>query len=93
MPRRPPIDFASVEVDNYKLRSMRKLQGHTLETFAAKVDISFGFLSQIERGNKNVGPAVFARICDELGIAADERQTLMSPAAQRRLAAACKAVA
>jgi transcriptional regulator with XRE-family HTH domain len=91
MPRRPLIDTASVEVDGYKLRNLRKLQGHTLESLAAKVEISFGFLSQIERGNRNVGPVVFSRICDALDLA--DRASLLSPAARRRLAAANKVAA
>lgn len=70
-----------VEVDGERLRHLRKLAGHNLVTFAQKIEISWGYLSQIERGRrKNVSPEVFGRICDQLGL--DNRTELMKvPAA------------
>jgi transcriptional regulator with XRE-family HTH domain len=94
MPQRPPIESASVEIDGNKLRTLRKLSGETLETFAAKCGISFGFLSQVERGSReNVGPVVFARICDALGVPADDRLTMVRPAARRRARASARSAA
>lgn len=84
MPQRRPIDTASVEIDGHKLRTLRKLQGDTLITFSEKVGISFGFLSQVERGTRNVGPSVYVKICDTLSITPDNRAFLMRGAARRR---------
>jgi transcriptional regulator with XRE-family HTH domain len=50
MPNQAAIGGSSVEVDGSRLRDMRKLQGDNLRTFAEKVGISIGFVSQIERG-------------------------------------------
>jgi transcriptional regulator with XRE-family HTH domain len=94
MPNQAAIGGSSVEVDGSRLRDMRKLQGDNLRTFAEKVGISIGFVSQIERGwRPSVGPAVFVRICDTLGIDTDQRHTLMSPAARRRHTATMERVA
>ena len=88
MSRRPPIESASVEIDGSKLRTMRKMRGDTLEVFAERCGISFGFLSQVERGSRpNVGTAVFTRICDALDVDPDQRMTMIRPAARRRVLA------
>jgi transcriptional regulator with XRE-family HTH domain len=85
MSRRPPVESASVEIDGNKLRTMRKMRGDTLEVFATKCGISFGFLSQVERGTRpNVGTIVFTRICDALDVDADQRMSMVRPAARRR---------
>lgn len=74
MPLRPDIECPSVEIDGTKLRTLRKLRGETLEDFAARCDISYGYLGQIERGTRpNVGPRNFVRICDALEIPAADR--------------------
>ncbi len=72
-----PIVTSSVEIDGAKLREMRKLKGDTLKGFAAKCGISFTFLSQLERGDRNATPPVFARICNALGLAEDDRARMV----------------
>ncbi|MFF4600118.1 helix-turn-helix domain-containing protein [Amycolatopsis sp. NPDC001319] len=63
-------------IDGTLLRQLRKLGGDDLVQFAPKVEISIGYLSQIERGHKKfVSPALFARICDQLGV--EDRRTLL----------------
>lgn len=85
MPRRPAPDNASVEIDGYKLRNLRKLQGYSIKGFAEKARISYGYVSQLETGNKtSASPEAFGRICDALSIDADKRYELMSPASRRR---------
>jgi transcriptional regulator with XRE-family HTH domain len=60
---------AGVEVDGNALRELRKSLGYTLVAFAPKADISFGYLSQIERGwRKRVSPPVFLQLIAALGI-------------------------
>lgn len=60
---------AGVQIAGGIVREERKLLGDNLRTFAPKVGITIGYLSQIERGDrKSVSPAVFARICAALGI-------------------------
>ncbi|MCU1687818.1 MAG: Helix-turn-helix protein [Amycolatopsis sp.] len=63
------------------LRQSRKLAGYSLVPFADLAGISFQYLSQIERGDReSVSPEVFARICDALGIT-DRRELLAKAAA------------
>jgi transcriptional regulator with XRE-family HTH domain len=69
---------AGVQIAGDVLREWRKLGGYDLVTFAAKAEISFGYLGQIERGTRpTVGPAVFVRICDALGLAKKDRTQLL----------------
>lgn len=69
---------AGVEIDGAKVRELRKLSGRTVTDMAPACEISFQYLSMIERGTRpNVSPAVFARICDALGIK-DRRMLLRS---------------
>ncbi len=86
MPYRSSHEPASFEVDGTKLRIIRKNRGETLAQFAAQCGISFGFLSQLELGNKpGVAPATFLRICAVLGLDTDERRrTLLTAAARKR---------
>lgn len=78
---------AGVEIDGDELRSIRKQAGFDIVTFAAKCNISAGYLSQIEVGRRpTVSPRVFVRICDALEIPADERDRLIR--ANRRAVAA-----
>lgn len=75
---------SGLAVDGEGLRRLRKMAGYNLVTFAAEIDISWGYLSQIERGHRqNVSPQVFARICEKLGLAelADREALLKVPAA------------
>ncbi len=75
------VNPANVRIDGDQLRTKRKLAGHALVDFAALADISFQYLSQIERGDRqSISPPVFARICDALGVAEKDRQELVRPA-------------
>lgn len=70
-----------VQIDGDQLRTKRKLAGHALTDFAALAGISFQYLSLIERGDRaGVSPPVFARICDALGIAEQDREQLVRSA-------------
>lgn len=72
---------AGVRIDGSRLRELRKLTGDNLVTFAPKADITFQYLSQIERGaRRHVSPAAYGRICDALGV---ERIELLAKAASR----------
>lgn len=87
MPKRTSNVPAGVEINGGKLRELRKLQGDTLEAFAAKCDISFGYLGQVERqARPRVSPIIFVRLCDALAIPAESRTTLLTAAARRRVA-------
>lgn len=69
---------AGVLINGALVRRLRKLSGDDLVTFAPKAEITFQYLSLIERGDrKRVSPAVFVRICDALGIGEDDRHTLL----------------
>lgn len=71
---------ANVEIDGAKVREMRKLHGLTLKKMALKCDISFQYLSDIERGRRPfVSPPFYARICDVLGVR--DRRKLLKVAA------------
>lgn len=60
---------AGVEIDGAKLRELRKMSGETLVSFAPKCDITFQYLSQLERGDRRrVSPPTYARICQALGV-------------------------
>ena len=47
---------ASIEVNGDEIRRRRMALGETLTSFAAKVGISYGYLSQIERGTRRMSP-------------------------------------
>jgi transcriptional regulator with XRE-family HTH domain len=70
MPKAPPKTTPTgVEVDGTALRELRKRLGYTVSEFAPLVPISFGYLSQIERGwRKSVSPPTFQRLVSALGI-------------------------
>jgi DNA-binding XRE family transcriptional regulator len=89
MPKRTPPVTAGVEINGNKLRELRKLRGETLEQFAARCEISFGYLGQVERHERpRVNPVIFGRICDALDIPFDSRAVMITPEARRRLRAA-----
>lgn len=69
---------ATVDIDGAKLRELRKFNGDSLSTFAARAGITFQYLSQLELGTRRrVSPPTFAKICDALGIT-DRRQMTTS---------------
>lgn len=54
---------ASVEVDGNRLRELRKQRGESLAACAKRCGITFQYLSQIERGERNPSPWTYPRIC------------------------------
>jgi hypothetical protein len=89
MPINSPAIPAGVEINGGRLRELRKLRGETLTGFAARCDISFGYLGRIEREpNPRVSPPTFLRLCDALNLSEDERTKILSRKAQRRARAA-----
>ena len=50
-----------------ELRRRRLDQQRTLQDVAARAAVSFGYLSEIERGQKEVSSECLASICDALG--------------------------
>ncbi|GAA4902423.1 helix-turn-helix protein [Stackebrandtia albiflava] len=50
------------------LRRIRLLQGRTLADVAGAARVSMPYLSEVERGRKEVSSEVLAAICDALGI-------------------------
>lgn len=89
MPKRTPVVTAGVEINGDKLRELRKHRGETLEEFAERCEISFGYLSQIERRHRpRVSPTIFGRICDALDIPFSDRSVMVTPEARRRIKAA-----
>lgn len=58
-----------VSVDREELRLRRQILGDNQAQFAERCGISPGYVSLIESGQRpTVSPAVFARICDALGV-------------------------
>lgn len=77
-----PNPPSGVLIDGGDVRRRRQMLGDDLVTFAPKADISVQYLSQIELGGRpTVSPKVFARICDALGIPADQREVLVKAVA------------
>ena len=50
------------------LRSARMAQGRTLSQVALRAGISLGYLSEVERGVKEVSSEMLASICGALGV-------------------------
>lgn len=66
-----------VEVDGDAVRDKRKRLGHTISSFAPLVEISVGYLSQVERGHrKTMSPPAFHRLATALGLA-DKPERIM----------------
>jgi len=51
-----------------RIRDLRRTRALSLETIAAKTDLSIGFLSQIERGLSSPSLRVLATLSDALGV-------------------------
>src|SRR5213079_157558 len=49
------------------LRRLRQRQGRTLREVSAAARVSLGYLSEIERGQKEASSELLAAICDALG--------------------------
>ena len=64
-----PIRHANPEIDGAKLREVRQHAGLTVTEAAAKIGVTAGYLSSIERGHRRtVAPARFNLICEVYGI-------------------------
>jgi transcriptional regulator with XRE-family HTH domain len=72
-----------IQIDGSELRRRRQLHGENLKAFAERCDITFQYLSQIERGTRRaVSPGVFVRICKALELAKGDRGQLVALQAQ-----------
>ena len=85
MAYRKPLVPSGVEIDGPRLRELRKQRGETLQAFADRCGISFGYLGQVERSARLVSPPMFVRICDGLGLGESERPTMLVRSARKRL--------
>lgn len=59
-------------LDNDKLKEIMEEQGLSFESLAEKVGITKVFVSYLVRGLKQPSLEVHTRICDVLGVTADE---------------------
>ena len=50
------------------LRDARRAQGRTLRDISARASVSLGYLSEIERGEKEASSELLASICTALGM-------------------------
>ena len=50
------------------LRQRRQTQGRTLREVSAEARVSLGYLSEVERGQKEASSELLAAICDALGV-------------------------
>lgn len=50
------------------LRCLRQRQGRTLRDVSAAAQVSLGYLSEVERGQKEASSELLASICDALGV-------------------------
>lgn len=60
------------------LRRLRQSQGRTLRDVSAAASVSLGYLSEIERGEKEASSEVLAMICDALDVPLSEALLLVS---------------
>jgi transcriptional regulator with XRE-family HTH domain len=69
---------ANVAINGDELRRRRQLLGETQRSFAAKAQVSDGYVSHIEAGRRlTVSPPTFVQICDALGLAAIDRELMI----------------
>lgn len=54
------------------LRSQRRSQGKTLREVSASAAVSLGYLSEVERGEKEASSELLASICGALGLPLSE---------------------
>ncbi len=60
------------------LRELRQEQGRTLREVSSEAKVSLGYLSEIERGEKEASSELLASICDALGMPLSTTLTLVS---------------
>ena len=63
-PAEPPMDLAV----GRRIRDLRRSKQMSLETVAARTELSIGFISQIERGLSSPSLRVLATLADVLGV-------------------------
>lgn len=63
-----PAEPAMVIAVGRRIRDLRRVRRFSLETVAARADLSIGFLSQIERGLSSPSLRVLATLADVLGV-------------------------
>jgi transcriptional regulator with XRE-family HTH domain len=56
------------EVIGTELRRIRLLQGRTLRDVSASAAVSLGYLSEVERGEKEASSEMLLAICGALGV-------------------------
>jgi transcriptional regulator with XRE-family HTH domain len=56
------------EVLGAELRRVRLLQGRTLRDVSASASVSLGYLSEVERGEKEASSEMLLAICGALGV-------------------------
>jgi len=56
------------EVIGAQLRRIRLLQGRTLRDVSAAASVSLGYLSEVERGEKEASSEMLIAICGALGV-------------------------
>jgi len=70
------------------LRVQRSAQQRTLRDVAAAANVSLGYLSEVERGRKEVSSELIHSICDALGLPLWQLMRLIArQAAETRIAA------
>jgi transcriptional regulator with XRE-family HTH domain len=66
---RRPREHPSPEIDGPLLRRMRKIAGMSASELARRVEVAPTYMAAIERGDRpTISPALYARICDAMGI-------------------------
>lgn len=60
------------------LRDLRREQGRTLREVSTQAQVSLGYLSEIERGEKEASSELLAAICDALGLPLSEALALVA---------------
>jgi transcriptional regulator with XRE-family HTH domain len=60
------------------LRRQRQRQGRTLREVSAAARVSLGYLSEVERGQKEASSELLASICDALGVRMSELMSEVS---------------
>ena len=58
----------SIPTDGKAIRRLRQLGGHNSTPFAKEVGITVGYLSRLERGDRQASPAVLGRIARKLHV-------------------------
>ena len=64
------------------LRDARRSQGRTLRDISAKASVSLGYLSEIERGEKEASSELLAAVCEALELPMSETLSLVAASVQ-----------